>query len=313
MSKLSEPLKQFINASHAKPNTIPAPKNIVSVYERIASEATINKVGLPAWLCASTAATMTMNSPESLLELYRLASTTTTSSSSTAPTNQALYTAELMREVALKCIGFNGVPRTINCLGAFHSGLPTSIQTALASRPPRRNLTKANIEPTLARGEALWESIYRPFGAKLTQKLKQSHPDLPVHIIEAEYGCLFSDPPSAPPSSSSSSSSSSSATAAADPNRPDVGRVLTSVVAVACLRAQSGVGPQVVSHVFGLRKAFEDGSAEAEDVVPGGKWLASNEGSLWLLQQVDRIVEAIGEGRGTTFAPGFEKPVKAKL
>ncbi|CAK1364409.1 Dol-P-Man:Man(5)GlcNAc(2)-PP-Dol alpha-1,3-mannosyltransferase [Cercospora beticola] len=295
MSKLSEPLKQFINAAHAKPNTIPAPKNVISVYERIASDAKTNKVGLPAWLCASTAATMTMNSPESLLELYRLASTSPAPQSSST-TNQALYTAELMREVALKCIGFNGVPRTINCLGAFHSGLPSSVQSALAQRQPRRNLSKSNIEATLARGNALWESIYRPFSAKLTEKLKQSHPDLPVHIIEAEYGCLFSDPPSA-----------------ADPNRPDVGRVLTSVIAVACLRAQSGVGPQVVSHVFGLRKAFEDGSAESEDVVPGGKWLASNEGSLWLLEQVDRIVEAIGEGRGTTFAPGFEKPVKAKL
>jgi hypothetical protein len=88
-----------------------------------------------------------------------------------------------------------------------------------------------------------------------------------------------------------------------------VGRVLTSIVAVACLRAQTGVGPQVVSHVFGLRKAFEDGSAKAEDVVPGGEWLASDEGSIWLLSIVDRIVEAIGAGEGTTFAPGL----RAKL
>lgn len=53
MSKLSEPLKQFINAAHAKPHTLPAPKNVASVYERIASEAGGKKVGLPAWLCAS--------------------------------------------------------------------------------------------------------------------------------------------------------------------------------------------------------------------------------------------------------------------
>lgn len=89
--------------------------------------------------------------------------------------------------------------------------------------------------------------------------------------------------------------------------------MLTSVIAVACLRAQSGVGPQVVSHVFGLRKAFEDGSAESEQEVPGGKWLASNEGSLWLLEQVDSIVHALGGGRGTTFAPGFDSAPKAKL
>lgn len=88
-----------------------------------------------------------------------------------------------------------------------------------------------------------------------------------------------------------------------------VGRVLTSIAAVACLRAQTGVGPQVTSHVFGLRKAFGDGSAAGEEAVLGGEWLAGNEGSIWLLETVDRLVEAIGEGRGTTFAPGF----KAKL
>lgn len=236
---------------------------------------------------------MTMNSPESMLELYRLA----TSPAQKKVENQGVYAAELMREVGLKCIGFNGVPRTINVLGAFYGGLPADIQAALKERKPRRNLSKDNIEATLARGDSLWESIYRPFSDKLTAKLAQSHPDLPVHIIESEYGCLFSDPPSAK-----------------DASRPDVGRVLTSVIAVACLRAQSGVGPQVVSHVFGLRKAFEDGSAESEEEVPGGKWLASNEGSLWLLQQVDSIVHALGQGQGTTFAPGFqEKPLKAKL
>lgn len=90
---------------------------------------------------------------------------------------------------------------------------------------------------------------------------------------------------------------------------PSVGRVLTSLVAIACLRAQSGVGPQVTSHVFGLRKAFEDSTAEGEDEVKGGKWLAGNEGSEWILKTVDGIVEALGEGQGTTFAPGF----RAKL
>ena len=230
---------------------------------------------------------MTMNSPESLLELHRLASSSTPLK---GVSNQPLYAAELMREVGLKCIGFNGVPRTINTLGALFSSLPPALQTSLKARQPRRHLSPRNIEATLERGNKLWESIYHPFSEKLSAKLAQSHPDLPVHIIEAEYGCLFSDPPSS-----------------ADPERPDVGRVLTSIVAVACLRTQTGVGPQVVSHVFGLRKAFEDGTAEGEDVVEGGKWLAGNEGSLWLLEQVDRIVEALGEGRGTSFAPGFEK------
>ena len=85
-----------------------------------------------------------------------------------------------------------------------------------------------------------------------------------------------------------------------------------SILAVAVLRSQTGVGPQVVSHIFGLRKAFEDGTADAEREVEGGKWLATNEGGLWLLEQIDAIVDAISQGRGTTFAPGYGIP-KAKL
>ncbi|RMZ16898.1 hypothetical protein D0860_00796 [Hortaea werneckii] len=290
MSKLSEPLKAFINAAHARPNTTPAPRHIGSVYEKVAQDASAKSVGMPAWLTASTAATMTMNSPRSMLELYGLA----TSPTQAQGQNNGVWAAELMREVGLKCIGLNGVPRTINTLGEFYNGLPPEIQSELKKRQPRRHLSQSHIDSTLHRGNALWESIYRPFSDKLTNKLAQSHPDLPVFIIEGEYGALFSDP-SYPGVDNN------------DPNRPNIGRVLMSILAVSVLRAQTGVGPQVVSHLFGLRKAYEDGTAEAEPAVLGGKWLASNEGSYWLLEQVDRIVEAIGEGEGSTFAPGMEK------
>lgn len=234
---------------------------------------------------------MTLNSPDSLLALYALAtSPSQTPSSSSSSTDHPLYAAELMREVGLKCIGFNGVPRTINCLGAFRDGLPSHIQSALAQRQPRRELSQSNIGSVLGRGRALWDSIYAPFSGKLVNKLAASHPDLPVHIVEAEYGALFSDPSQRAPQGA------------------DVGRVLTSVVAVACLRAQTGVGPQVLSHVFGLRKAVEGGEEGAE-AVQGGEWLASNEGSEWLLKTVDEVVEAIGGGG---FAGGYGQ-VKAKL
>jgi hypothetical protein len=160
-----------------------------------------------------------------------------------------------------------------------------------------RHLNQQSIGDTLKRANWLWDSVYRPFTDKLTDKLAQSHPDLPVFIIEGEYGALFSDP--AYPGGN-------------DPNIPNVGRVLMSILAVSVLRSQTGVGPQVVSHIFGLRKAFEDGSAESEQEVEGGKWLASNEGGQWLLEQVDSIVETISGGTGTTFAPGYNAP-KAKL
>ncbi|KAH8665257.1 hypothetical protein BGZ60DRAFT_411068 [Tricladium varicosporioides] len=288
MSKLSATLKALISAPFARPNTLPASPKIRSVYERLRQEAFAKNVGSPAWLTLSTAATMTMNSPESLTELYNLA---TTSSRDKA---QSVETAELMREVGLKCIGFNGVPRTINCLGAFRASLPSEVVSSLSTKPTR-NTSEKNISEILSRGEGLWKSIYRPFDEKLFSKLADSHPDLPVFIVNHEYGALFADPQEL-----------------GHVNGAKVGRVLTSIVAVACLRAQTGVGPQVTSHVFGLRKAFEDESykAKGEFAVEGGEWLATDEGNLWLLNSVDSIVEALGEGSGTSFAPGM---VKSKL
>lgn len=238
-----------------------------------------------------------MNSPASLLELYALANSSQYRNTSKDAETHSVFTAELMREVGLKCIGLNGVPRTINCLGAFHDGLPAAVQAELKKRPPRRSLRPETIGETVERGRWMWDRIYHPFTDKLTAKLAQSHPDLPVFIIEGEYGALFSDPKS--PALESS-------------RFPNIGRVLTSIFAVAVLRAQGGVGPQIVSHVFGLRKAFEDGTHEL-DPVEGAEWLAGDEGSCWLLEQVDRIVAELSEGRGPNFAMGQEKASKAKL
>ena len=282
MSKLSEALKTLIHAPHASPGPVPASKQVSAVYDQIAQDASSKGVGLPAWLSFSTATTMTMNSPDSLLALYQ---------SATAAREKAkkIFAAELMREVGLKCISFNGIPRTINCLGAFHAGIPTEISSAL-SRTPTRSLARSNADSTRARGLSLWKSIYHPLDTKLTDKLSQSHPDLPVHIHEAHYGMLLSSPESSTGS---------------DVRHPRVGRVLTSIVAIAALRAQTGVGPQVLSHIFGLRKAYADGTHQAagEEVVDGGEWLASDEGSTWLLESIDSIVRAISGGKGTTFAP----------
>lgn len=102
MSKLSPNLKALINAAHSRPGPGPAPRNVEAVYQKIAREAAAHKLGRPSWLALSTAATMTMNSPDSMLALYNVAS----ASQSTA---DAVAVAELMREVGLKCIGFNGV------------------------------------------------------------------------------------------------------------------------------------------------------------------------------------------------------------
>ncbi|KAJ5247816.1 hypothetical protein N7468_002799 [Penicillium chermesinum] len=279
MAKLSSSLKALINAPAARPHTVPAPANITSVYSKIQQTAQAQNVSQPSWLALSTAATMTMNSPESLALLYQFASSTS---------DNHVETAELMREIGLKCISFNGIPRTINCLNAFKSSLPESVGARL-SQTPTRTPTPANITEISERGLSLWDSIYRPFERKLYDKLADSHPDLPVHILNSHYGALLSDP--------------------AREIGASVGRVLTSIVAVSCLRAQTGVGPQVLSHVFGLRKALEDGSwATDVEGEQGARWLASDEGNTWILNSVDSIVEAISHGSGSNFAPG-----KAKL
>lgn len=229
-----------------------------------------------------------MNSPDSISALYTVASSA--SSSSSSPPTNPVQTAEFMREVGLKCISFNGIPRTINCLNAFHASLPSDV-TAQLSTTPSRAVTAQNLDAVAQRGRALWDSVYAPFEDKLYAKLAQSHPDMPVHILHSHYGPLLSDPT---PEEKGSLGS--------------VGRVLTSVVAIACLRAQSGVAPQVLSHVFGLRKAvLGDGSYRAdaltEEEKAGAEWLATDEGGEWLLGSVDRIAAAIGGGEGSNFAP----------
>lgn len=161
--------------------------------------------------------------------------------------------------------------------------------TSKLSTKPSRQPTSQNIDQTLARGRGLWDSIYRPYEDKLFEKLALAHPDLPVYILSSHYSALLSDP------------------AASDRDTlASLGRIHTSMIAISCLRAQTGVGPQVLSHVFGLRKALEDGTykndqnGETEESV---QYLASDEGGHWILNTVDKIVQAIG---GSSFAPGNE-------
>lgn len=222
-----------------------------------------------------------MNCPEAMTSIFHLANE--------KPGRGPVHNAELIREVGLKCISFNGIPRSINCLGAFHASLPSEVASQLHTRPTRE-LTPENLEVRKADGLALWDSVYVGFERKLLDKLAQSHPDLPVHILNGHYSNLLSNP-------------------RGEKGGAAVGRVLTSLVAISCLRAQTGVGPQVVSHVFGLRKAYEHGDAraEGEEEVQGGEWLATNEGSVWMLEHIDRLVDVIGQG--TTFAPGLRAKI----
>ncbi|SPQ24643.1 42b83349-2b1d-483b-9746-4b73ae134c8e [Thermothielavioides terrestris] len=301
MSKLSPSLKALINAPFARPGQTPAPRRINDVFTRIAHEARERQYGERSWLTLAAAATFTLNSPASLLALHSLTPSVLPATTTLTP----LASAELIRAIGLKCISFNGIPRTINCLGAFKAGLAHHPWARHLATAPTRQLTPANLPAVAARGRALWHSVYTPFDDKLEAKLADSHPDLPVHILECHYGPLLSDPP--PPAAEEGEAAETSdgqqAEAADGEGGPAglarLGRNLTSVVAIACLRAQTGVGPQVLSHVFGLRKGVEQGLHRAEFAgLPGEaeavERLASDEGSEWLLRSVDAIAEAIG-------------------
>ncbi|KAF2402303.1 hypothetical protein EJ06DRAFT_580581 [Trichodelitschia bisporula] len=290
-TKLSPTLKALIIASHARPNPVPVPTAIATLYARISREAESHGVGPGAWLCIAAGATLTLNCPAALPLLHAQIAPPD------AGVEAQVRAAELIREVGLKCISFNGIPRTINALNAFRAALPGNVTSAL-STTPSRHITHSNVSAIEARGRALWDSIYNPFEVKLLGKLAAAHPDLPVHILDSHYGPLLADPPG-------------------EMDLGRVGRIGTSLIAIACLRAQAGVGPQVLSHVFGLRKGVEELAGqkkEHEGVETDGElgmgdiqWLRGDEGCEWVLDVVDRVTGVIGREGGEAGA------AKAKL
>ncbi|KAK3985252.1 hypothetical protein QBC44DRAFT_299473 [Cladorrhinum sp. PSN332] len=306
MSKLSPTLKALIESPAAKPNTTPAPAWIRDVYSRILLEGRQKQYGVRPFIALAAATTFTLNSPSSLVALHSV-------TSSTSPFLTPLSTAELIREIGLKCISFNGIPRTINCLGEFKTSMDKNPWSSQLCTTPSRQVTYQNIDAVQARGKQLWDSIYTPFENKLVKKLAESHPDLPVHILGSHYGPLLANPPA----DGSQNWAREDDDGAKEERRRlgSVGRCLTSIVAIACLRAQSGVGPQVLSHVFGLKKGVEQGWAEKEYGGVGGKAdageteglrrVGTDEGMEWILNSVDKIAKAISGKRGN-FAAEWE-------
>ena len=77
---------------------------------------------------SQTAATMTVNSPASLTLLHNLASPNHASS---------VQNAAFMREVGLKTISFNGIPRALNQLVHLHATIPSETAAQLPTTPTR--------------------------------------------------------------------------------------------------------------------------------------------------------------------------------
>jgi hypothetical protein len=193
---------------------------------------------------------------------------------------QQIANAELIREVVLKCISFNGLPRTINALTFFRNALPQSVQDGLSNSPNREtDAHGANWRQVNAEGRQLWDNIYGVHTDKLLTKLGESHPDLPGIILSHHYSPLLSQ-------------------STKFNGQPTVGRILTSVVAIACLRTQTGSAPQVESHVYGLRAAFNSNFAERNDASSvGSDWLGTDNGCTWVIEAVDSIIRAFDEAK----------------
>jgi len=225
-----------------------------------------------------------------------------------------------MRESAFKSTIFVGVPRVILSLADFTNALEDDVRDRLP-----KSLTRTEDEDAVvARGRILWNSIYEPHAVKLHDKLSSYHPDFMAFIIRA-YGSVLSPFPVisdvshgpgdgggsngegiesaksaqmslTPPSTRSSSLRPSShpvltGTATSTDEWGNLSRVMSSVVGSACLRAEGGVGPQLTSHVFGLLKARE-AEGQGYEMNEEDRWLATDEGTEWVISTVDSILDA---------------------
>ncbi|KAJ6539172.1 hypothetical protein B0H19DRAFT_1177516 [Mycena capillaripes] len=236
-----------------------------------------------AWLVLTACTLTTANRPSTMAQLYRFVKPDSDADSrsiaASASLAEAVNRAALIREAVLKSVIFIGVPRVILSFAAFNEALDPDVRTALRSQS-RRDATPENITSTVERGKALWRSIYTPHAEKLHDKLGSYHPDFISFIIQS-YGTVLAPMPGERKSFSDTSS-------VADPDQGNLSRAMGSVVGIACLRAEERVVPQLTSHVFGLLKARDVEGNSEEDA-----WLATDEGTEWVIRTVDDIVDVV--------------------
>ncbi|KAF7352919.1 hypothetical protein MVEN_01259200 [Mycena venus] len=271
------------------PNTLPGPP-VPKLHAVLTSSyrSAKDRNAETAWLVLTACTLTTANRPSTMAQLYRFvrkpdsAATGDADSRSIAASGslaEAVNRAALIREAVLKSVIFVGVPRVILSFTAFNEALDPDVRTALRSQS-RRDATSENIAATVERGKALWRSIYTPHAEKLHDKLGSYHPDFISFIIQS-YGAVLSPMPGETKSFSGSSSN-------ADPDQGNLSRAMGSVVGIACLRAEERVVPQLTSHVFGLLKARTIEGLTEEDA-----WLASDEGTEWVIRTVDDVVDVV--------------------
>ncbi|KAF7433222.1 hypothetical protein PC9H_005172 [Pleurotus ostreatus] len=232
------------------------------------------------WLVLTTCSLLTANQPSAVGHLYRFITRSDPNNPSTrGDIREAVNKAALMRESALKSVIFVGVPRVILTLSALSEALDDDVRNSLRTQSIR-TATPENVDATVRRGKALWDNIYAPHADKLHAKLGSYHPDFISFIIQS-YGSILAPFPGKTKAYKDTSDVD-------DPDQGNLSRAQGSVVGVACLRAEGGVGPQLTSHVFGLLKARNVDGLNREDL-----WLASDEGTEWVVRTVDEILDVV--------------------
>ncbi|KAG8994838.1 hypothetical protein FRB95_007450 [Tulasnella sp. JGI-2019a] len=296
--KLSPALKQLLKSRNPDPLESPSALSLTKVFTSTlvdAKERTKASVQrspekavtqndyegiLRTCLTIMTATLLTKNIPSTMGALYRFATTINPelgTLASAEPVSLGLRTQRtaVMREAGLKCTVLVGIPRTINTLGALREAtnedVKVALDTQLNGKPYFSWPEQASEEELQQRGGQLFDLIYTPHTSKLLEKLGTSHPDFPGFIVQHAYGGSLSNRPL--PSSTP----------------PLISRTLVSALAIACLRAQGRVGPQLTSHVLGLLKAANEGGPQTLHE----RWLSSEEGVEWVIESVDRVCDVV--------------------
>lgn len=269
------------------PNALPSPplSQLNRVFTDTFHDAKAKKAET-GWLVATTCSLLAANRPSAVGHLYRFVTRSTLEQKEgrkdAFDLASAVNKAALMRESALKSAIFIGVPRVILSLAALHEALDEEVKSALRTQS-RRVATSDNVKSIVTRGKGLWNAIYQPHADKLHDKLGSYHPDFISFIIQC-YGSVLMPLPGGTKLYSDTSSLE-------DPDQGNLSRALGSVAGIASLRAEGGVGPQLISHTFGLLKAREVEHQSDED-----KFLSSDEGTEWIIRTIDEVLDGVSAG-----------------
>ncbi|KAI0636233.1 hypothetical protein C8Q77DRAFT_1102312 [Trametes polyzona] len=217
----------------------------------------------------ATSTLATVNAPPSLGHLYQIITRRDPDDPSTrCDVEEATTAAEQMREAILRSLIFIGVPRTFISLGSLYDSFEDEVRGNLRTSSVRL-ATSENIEEIVGRGSAFGDTIYGPQRSTIEARFRTYHPDL-VDIVSYLYGSSFAPLPGG------------------DAVRGNLNRTLCSVIAIACLRSEGGVGALLHGHVLGLLRARNEPDQSDED-----HWLASDEGVQWVIRSVDIILDAV--------------------